>query len=158
MVTYFAALGADFPASGGSAAAHGAAASASRAAGSPSAGAASTPPPAQQVSAERLTRAAEAGKHAAQKVAGLLRVVPRTPPLSDEGAKVVFVVVRAKPPFTQAGIYYGGFDGVRGYVCSGRGLQPAAVFHGFSTVAEGLEYWGAATGGLPPPVLAALRD
>ena len=144
-----------------SAAARGAAASTARGAEPPllearftPGGAASAPVP-----QARLERAATAGKFAAQKASGLLRFVPRTPPLDEEGLKNVFVIIRAKPPLDVAGIVFGGFDDIRGYVCSGRGLHPDVVFHGFTSRDEGVAYWVAATrGGTPLPVLPPRRD
>lgn len=116
-----------------------------------------SPPP--SVCAERLDRAALAGKYAGQKASGVIRAVPKTPALAREGPKTVFVVIRARPPLGAQGIYYGDFHGIAGYVVneSGVGLDPRAIFHGFTTAAEALEYWRAATGGATPVTLPERR-
>ena len=44
------------------------------------------------------------------------------------------------------------------YVRNGSsGIHPAAVYHGFATAAEAAEYWRAARGDLPLPVLPPWR-
>ena len=98
---------------------------------------------------ELVCRAVEAGKHGAKKCRGEYRFVPATPIVQGSaGRKNYFVLLRGRVPGEQ-GLWTGDWHGFAGYVQSGQGIYPAAVFHGFSTLVEAQAYWEAARGDEP---------
>jgi len=79
--------------------------------------------------------------------------VPPTPPLPRQyDEKKVFVVLRGRDARAAVGLSaQGRYRAVRSLVENENGeLSRDVVFHGFSTVAEGEEYWRSAVGGRAP--------
>ena len=108
------------------------------------------------VDSHRIDRASQAGKKGEQKVAGVIRFVPRTPELEGEAARRnVFVVLRGEDLISQ-GFRQGPWATVRGWVCSpgSQRIAPQAVFHGCETEAEARAYWAGAGRAQPWPLLA----
>lgn len=119
----------------------------------PSAAAAAATPP---VPAEWIEKAREAGSAARDYLAGTVRALPRLERSGRYPAKKFFVVLRAAPQVEAelraarrpaTGIVHGCFAEAEGYVseAGSRGtLATEAVFCGFHSEAEAVEYWGAA--------------
>ena len=104
---------------------------------------------------ERLRRARTAGEFAAQKLAGSIRCVPRTPPLLEflGSRDRIYIVLRGCRSSPGAGRTTS-LQALRARVGVTRSCgdpDPAAVFHGFRSLSEAKEYCLGAGVELPAP-------
>ena len=107
------------------------------------------------VGESRLVRAAVAGWCALEKKLGLIQAVPRTPELQGAASeRRLFILIRGIPGCELIGLAPFRYSQFQGYVEVNNRIHPRAIFHGFASQAEALEYWQAVFGNLPWPLLA----
>ena len=111
----------------------------------------------QLVGKDRLERGRTCGYFALQKLEGHITWVPASPVLEwPSNQKRLFVLIRGKRGVDRRGLAAFSYGLFKGYVENYGKIDPWAIFHGFASQAEALEYWQAVFGNQPWPLLPGM--